>query len=67
MNRFWFEVSITEDGKLRFNSEGQGFHAFEVLGFLDWKREDLLKQITGEVKPDVVKRTQILPKEQSDE
>lgn len=61
MKRFWFEAKMTDDGMIHFNSEGEGFHTFEVLGFLDWKREDIIGQIRGEVKPDVIKRTSILP------
>jgi hypothetical protein len=62
IKRFWFEATI-EDGMLKFKSEGEGFGIFELLGIWDWKREDILAQIRGDVKPDKVERKAIVNSE----
>ena len=36
-----------------------GFPALELLGLLDWKREDIIQQLRGKIVPDTVKRTVI--------
>jgi len=56
---FIFEVTEV-DGRLTFKSEGNGFFIYEALGFLEWKKADLLGQIAGTIKPDVVSRTCII-------
>jgi hypothetical protein len=65
MKRFFFEVTQDDDGFLSFNSQGEGFHTFEALGFIEWKREDIMAQIRGEITPDKVVRTSIVPKDQN--
>lgn len=52
-------TAIVEDGKLRVASENSGFDSMELLGLLDWKREDVISQIKGNFVPDEVKRTLI--------
>ena len=56
---FIFEVKETE-GELHFRSEGCGFNIFEALGFIEWKKRDLIEQQLGIVKPDVVSRTRVV-------
>ena len=50
-------TAIVEDGKLRVASENYGFNSMELLGLLDWKREDVISQVKGNLVPDEVKRT----------
>ena len=52
-------TAIVEDGKLRVASENSGFNSMELLGLLDWKREDVISQVKGNLVPDEVKRTQL--------
>lgn len=53
---------IIRDGEERitYKSENVGFSAIEILGMLDWKREDVLRQMRGEVKPDIITRTLVI-------
>lgn len=56
MKKFKLEFEVTEDGKLISNGENDGFTAFELLGLLTWKVNDIQKQIFGDIKPEVVTR-----------
>lgn len=56
MKKYVLEVTEDEKGGLRFQSLCEGFHGFEVLGFLDWKLEDIRAQLREGVKPDDVER-----------
>lgn len=56
MKKYALEVTEDEQGKLRFDSLCEGFHAFEVLGFLDWKAEDIRTQVREGIRPDEVER-----------
>lgn len=38
-------VEATENSELNIRGENEGFNAFEILGFLDFKRQDVLDQI----------------------
>lgn len=63
MKYFLFEVKV-EDGRATFRSEGDGITLMEALGWIEWKKDDIFRQIRGEVKPDEVSRTRIIdPKE----
>jgi len=42
--------------KVTVMSLNDGFTAYEVLGLLDMKREDVIDQIKGNIKPDIIKR-----------
>lgn len=43
--KFTLIVETNDDGTLNIIGENEGFNAFEVLGFLDLKRQDVLDQI----------------------
>ena len=45
-----------DDDRLGVKSQNDGFSSLELLGLLDLKRDDILRQIKGEVKPDTFKR-----------
>jgi len=58
MKYYKLEITCDDDGNnLSIKGEASGFRGFEILGFLDWKREDIIAQIRGAVKPDIVERT----------
>ncbi len=52
-------VTRTADGNLNMNSTNDGFSAFEILGFLEFKSADIREQIKGNIKPDTITRTAI--------
>lgn len=56
MKKYVLEVTEDDQGKLRFDSLCEGFHGFEVLGFLDWKLEDIRAQLRDGFRPDEVER-----------
>lgn len=56
MRKYALEITENEDKVLSFKSENDGFNAFELLGFLTIKKEDILKQVRGEIKPDTITR-----------
>ncbi len=55
---FIYEREENEDGsaKCRMHSENDGFNQLELLGILEWKRDDVLRQLNGEIKPENVTR-----------
>jgi lysine/ornithine N-monooxygenase len=48
-----------EDNNMKIEGNNAGFTAAELIGLLEWKKQDILNQIAGKIKPDVVKRTVI--------
>jgi hypothetical protein len=44
------------DGLLSINKKNDGFNPIELLGLLSWAYSDILWQMQGNVKPDIVKR-----------
>ena len=55
MKKYVLEVTLDENG-LRVKSECDGFWGVEVLGFLEWKRDDVVRQLNREIRPDVIVR-----------
>lgn len=53
-----YEIIINEDDdkKLTIGKMNDGFSCFELVGFVEWLKHDLLKQIEGTVEPDKVSR-----------
>ena len=45
-----------DDGLLSINKKNDGFNPIELLGLLSWAYADILEQMKGNVKPDIVKR-----------
>ena len=55
-----YTVTMTTDnatGRTQIDKVNDGFDALQLLGLLDWSREDVIAQLRGKVTPDVVKRT----------
>lgn len=57
--KYRLAITLGENGKLDVSSSNDGFNAFELLGFLDFKANDIREQIKGNVKPDIIERTVI--------
>jgi len=53
---YTFKVTHYEDGKIGIRRINDGFDPFALLGILDFTRGEIVQQIKGEFKPDVVKR-----------
>jgi hypothetical protein len=51
------EIIEYEDGTSEMKRTNFGFNATELLGVLEFTREDIYKQIRGDIHPDIVKRT----------
>ena len=50
-----YEISMGETEKgFYVKGRNDGFSAIEILGFLDWKRQDILDQLAGKIKPTIV-------------
>lgn len=54
---FYKILRYTKDEKEWVDRINYGFGAWAILGALEQVKQDVLKQIAGEFKPDVVKRT----------
>ena len=54
--KYTIEAYKDEDGQGVVERTNEGFNAFELLGHLMVVQDDILDQIKGLVKPDIVKR-----------
>jgi len=54
MKKYILEITETENG-LKMKGECNGFNAFELVGFLSHKIEDIMRQIRGEIRPNMVR------------
>lgn len=50
------EVFEDSDGKQFLRSTNMGFSPLELLGVLEWKQLDVIKQMSGEFRPSLVER-----------
>ena len=63
-----FSITFTvENNKLAIEGKNMGFAPYELVGLLEWKKQDILDQIKGKIVPDVVKRTAIVDEPDSPE
>lgn len=60
MQRYELVVERAADGSLSINSSNDGFLPFELLGFLDFKADDIRRQIRSEFVPEIVSRKVII-------
>jgi len=58
MKTYYMKVT-QKDGETQIESESDGFSGFEVLAFIEWKKQDIISQLNGDFKPDIVKRKYI--------
>ena len=53
----WTMTEFTHDDQSTvLNRKNDGFSFIELLGLIEFARIDILKQINGEMKPDIIKR-----------
>ena len=53
----WVVKYITyDDGTTTLNRVNDGFNPFELLGMLEISKDDIIQQIKGQIKPDIIKR-----------
>lgn len=54
------KVDHLEDGGFNVYRTNDGFNSMELLGQIDFMAREIVKQLSGDIKPDVVKRTVIV-------
>lgn len=57
-----YEVTITQDenSHLLFNRANTGFNGLELLGLLEVLREDIMKQMKGEKRPEIEHKAKVI-------
>lgn len=67
--RKWIvEHIFYHDATTELKRTNDGFNAFELMGILELSKDDIINQIKGNVKPDIIKRKLIEKnKEQNNE
>jgi len=63
-----YEVTITSDknNKLRLDRANTGFNGLELLGLLEILREDIMKQMKGEKRPEIEHKAKVIINEDKD-
>ena len=67
--RKWIVEFITyDDQSTELKRTCEGFNAFELMGVLELSKDDIINQIKGNIKPDIIKRKVIktIPKQQTE-
>lgn len=59
---YTIEVETYSDGTSNMKRTCDGFYFYELLGILDFTRDEILQQIKGKIKPDIVERKVIVDK-----
>ena len=55
--RKWIVEHITyNDGTTAISRTNDGFNAYELMGVLELSKDDIINQIKGNVKPEIIKR-----------
>jgi len=54
------ELTIFEDGTSSLSRTNDGFDVFRLLGILNLSTQEVISQMRGEVKPDIIKRKYIV-------
>ena len=57
---YTIERIVAEDGTVTIRRINDGFHSVELLGYLTMAQKDVMDQIQGIFKPDVITRTAIV-------
>lgn len=58
---YTIEVLINTDGTFHLFRKNDGFNPLELLGLLEMAQLEIIKQMSGEIQPDVIKREVIEP------
>ena len=51
-----------EDGSSHLIRENNGFNPFELLGYLEHAQLEIMQELAGKMKPDIVERRVVKPK-----
>jgi hypothetical protein len=63
----WVVEHITyADGTTKLSRTNDGFNPFELIGLLEISKDDIISQIKGVVKPNIVKRKVITKAENNE-
>lgn len=57
-------TTYIEDGKLKMKRVNDGFNSIELLGILQMATIEILNQIQGKIKPDIIERRVIVDKKE---
>ena len=50
MKKFTMEVTMDLDGSIEVSGENNGFNAFELIAFLELKKQDIIDQVNNKDK-----------------
>ena len=53
--KFTIHYTIKDD-KLSIETKNDGFYPFEIIGMMQWKINDIIRQMAGDIQPDIIKR-----------
>jgi len=53
---YTIKMEIIEGGKAKMTRTNDGFNGLELLGVLEIARKEILQELEGAIKPDVIKR-----------
>lgn len=53
---YTIEYSVMANGQTKLHRKTDGFNSFELLGLLDLMRGEIIDQMKGKIKPDIIKR-----------
>ena len=59
--RYTIQLFLDEDSQCQLTRTNEGFNAYELLGLLERSQIDIIRQIEGLIKPDVIERKYIKP------
>ena len=60
--KYTVEHITYNDGTTAMSRTNDGFTAFELIGILEYSKDEIINQIKGNIKPETVKRKVILRK-----
>lgn len=60
MKKYIIEFTQDENGTVAINRTNDGFNFLEILGFIEISRLEVVEQIKGNAKVDVIKRQAII-------
>lgn len=49
MKEYVLKFYVDEDGKIRCDAENTGFNVIELVGMMEWKIQDFVRQMNKEV------------------
>ena len=54
--KWTIELQQLDNDLVRLKRINRGFTAYELLGIISHTKDDILKQMSGEIKPDIIER-----------